>query len=390
MSSKYLLSWHKKHIFNPAAIAVILSSYLFNYSASWWVGDVTMAVFVAIGSFLIIRKTRREDMTFYFLLTTLGLGIILGMFVGNDPLLTVKKTLLYSPVLFFAGVMLTEPLTTPPTKLKQIIYGVIAGILMVPQVHIGALYFTPELALVLANIYAFSVSSKGRKLLKLKRIDMLTQSIYDFVFAADSKFNYLPGQYIEYTLKVAKADSRGNRRYFTLASSPTEDEVLLGVKFYDKPSSFKETLLNLRPTDTITAFQVAGDFVLPQNKSKKLVFIAGGIGITPFRSMTKYLLDKNEPRDIILLYANKTNADIVYKSIFDEAEKTLGLKAHYIETDTVGRLSKELITTFVADAQERTFYISGPQAMVTTVKSILNDMNIPDHRIVSDFFPGFA
>jgi ferredoxin-NADP reductase len=219
---------------------------------------------------------------------------------------------------------------------------------------------------------------------------MLTQSIYDFVFAADSKFNYLPGQYIEYTLKVAKADSRGNRRYFTLASSPTEDEVLLGVKFYDKPSSFKETLLNLRPTDTITAFQVAGDFVLPQNKSKKLVFIAGGIGITPFRSMTKYLLDKNEPRDIILLYANKTNADIVYKSIFDEAEKTLGLKAHYIETDTVGRLSKELITTFVADAQERTFYISGPQAMVTTVKSILNDMNIPDHRIVSDFFPGFA
>jgi len=114
-------------------------------------------------------------------------------------------------------------------------------------------------------------------------------------------------------------DSRGNRRYFTIASSPTEKELRLGVKFYPNGSSFKKALASMNEADTIIASQLSGDFIMPSNKKKKLVFIAGGIGITPFRSMIKYLIDTKQKRDIVLIYSNRTKTDVIYKNIFDSA-----------------------------------------------------------------------
>jgi len=92
--------------------------------------------------------------------------------------------------------------------------------------------------------------------------------------------------------------------------------------------------------DIIIASQLSGDFVLPRNKRKKLVFIAGGIGITPFRSMIKYLIDKKEKRDIVLFYSNKKEEDIVYKNIFDEASKSLNLKIIYTLTNLENNQTK--------------------------------------------------
>jgi len=78
--------------------------------------------------------------------------------------------------------------------------------------------------------------------------------------------------------------------------------------------------------DTIVASQLSGEFILPADESKKLVFLAGGIGITPFRSQIKYLIDTKQKRDIILFYSNRTPADIAYKEIFDQAQINFGLK----------------------------------------------------------------
>ena len=100
----------------------------------------------------------------------------------------------------------------------------------------------------------------------------------------------------------------------------------MGVKFYDKPSTYKKTLISLNNGGIVVAGQLAGDFTLPEEKDKKLVFIAGGIGVTPFRSMIKYLVDNNEKRDIVIFYSNKRFNDIAYKDIFDQAEKKLALK----------------------------------------------------------------
>ena len=91
-------------------------------------------------------------------------------------------------------------------------------------------------------------------------------------------------------------------------------------------------MLEMTPGEEIMAGQLAGDFTLPRDKKKKLVFIAGGIGVTPFRSMVKYLSDRGEKRSVVLLYSNRTTAEIAYRDIFDEAARTIGLKTIYAIT----------------------------------------------------------
>src|SRR5438067_12955651 len=109
----------------------------------------------------------------------------------------------------------------------------------------------------------------------------------NFVFKPSHRLAFEPGQYMEVTLAHAKPDSRGNRRFFTIASSPTEDYLNLGVRFYEDSSSFKKALSRIDGRTTIIAGQVGGDFTLPPDPRQKLAFIAGRIGITPFRRMWK-------------------------------------------------------------------------------------------------------
>jgi ferredoxin-NADP reductase len=90
------------------------------------------------------------------------------------------------------------------------------------------------------------------------------------------------------------SDSRGNRRYFTIASAPADDTVRLGVRLAPNGSAFKRGLAQVQPGDEIVASQLAGNFTLPRNKQRKLAVIAGGTGITPFRSMLDELLEHRE------------------------------------------------------------------------------------------------
>lgn len=401
MASKYIFAIGKKHLFNPAALAVALTALAINQSASWWVGgNIPMMPFILLGGFLMVRKIRRVDLVVSFfvaaLITIAGTTILRG----NDLVAGVTKALLHAPIFFFAFVMLTEPLTTPPTKILRIYYGALVGFLFAPAIHIGSIYSTPELALLVGNLFSYIVSPKEKLLLKLKRVVKLAADTYDFIFTSTTSFNFKPGQYLEWTLAHHRPDRRGNRRYFTIASSPTEQEIHLGVKFYRDPSSFKQALADLPIGGNIIASQRAGDFVLQKNKDEKLVFIAGGIGITPFRSMIKYLLDRNERRDIVLLYSNKTTSEISYQDIFDSAASKLGIKTIYTLTDTTtiprlwhgekGIIDKGMIAKYVPDHQERMFYLSGPHAMVTSFEKTLKAMGVGKRRIKTDFFPGFA
>ena len=100
----------------------------------------------------------------------------------------------------------------------------------------------------------------------------------------------------------------------------------VGVRFYEPGSSFKQAMLKMNGKTKIVAAQIAGDFTLPQDPEQKLVFIAGGIGITPFRSMLKYLIDTNQRRSITLIYGAKKPADFVYRDVLKEAQRNLGIK----------------------------------------------------------------
>lgn len=399
MASKYVIAIHRKHIFNPVAFAVALTYLTINQSASWWVGSPAMLPFVLLGGLLVVRKVQRGNLVASFLLTTALTILIAEILTGGDFITTLQRTILYSPLFFFAFVILTEPLTTPATVSLQIFYGALVGFLFSPDIHLGSIYTTPEIAMLMGNIFSYIVNPQKTLALQLIRKIQLTPDIYDFIFASKQKLAFAPGQYMEWTLGHADPDSRGNRRYFTLASSPTEDQVRVGVKFYPNSSTFKEAMLSLNSKDEIVATHLAGDFVLPSQPNQKCVFIAGGIGITPFRSMIKYLLDKNEPRPIVLFYVNRKASDLVYVDIFERAKKELGMKIIYSLTDKrnapalwrgkTGRLTPQVIQNEVPDYKDCLFYISGPKGMIDEFTKALNVLGISGDRIKSDFFSGF-
>ncbi|MEI6304577.1 MAG: FAD-binding oxidoreductase [Candidatus Taylorbacteria bacterium] len=401
MAAKFIIAINKKHVFNPVAFAVALTAITLNQSATWWVGTLYMLPFVLIGGLLIVKKIRRFDMVIVFLVSAL-----VSIFATSsaqlglaDILTTLHRIFIDSPMIFFAFIMLTEPLTSPLTRTKRMVFALVIGLLFTPTLHVLSIYSTPELALLTGNLLAFFMSPMRKYVLTLTKSDLVAKDTGEFTFTSDHPIKFKPGQYMEWTLGHDDTDSRGNRRFFTIASSPTEPEVKLGVKFYPESSSFKTSFAKLEIGQTIVAGGVAGDFVLPHNKSTKLVFIAGGIGITPFRSMIKYLIDKNEKRDIVVLYSNNTIVDLAYPEIWQAATEKLGIKVVCTLTDTqnltrdwsgrIGFVSPDMITHEVPDYMNRTYYISGPHGMVSACEEMLHKMHIPGRRIRTDFFPGF-
>ena len=399
MASKYLLNINGRHIFNPAAIAVLLTSIIAGDNASWWVGSASMLPFVIIGGLLVMRKTRRTLMVFSFLASALVSAGVYSALAGNDPVLTLQRILLSSALFFLAFVMLTEPLTSPGTRAKQGWYGAIVGIIFPPQAHLGAFFSTPELALVIGNFFTYLAEKQVRLLPKLVGVTQIAPDTYDFVFTPNRPLKYTAGQYMEWTLPHKHNDARGSRRIFTLASSPTEPEMRIGVKFYPNSSSFKRTLAGITPTTPIASGQLGGDFTLPRNTKRKLAFIAGGIGVTPYRSMVKYLLDTNQSRSVTMLYAARDGKNVVYSDVFEDARAKLGFKTTYVLSQPSadykspfvrqGEISAELIEQEVPDFRERLFYVSGPPGMVNAIKAALHKLGVASSHVKTDLFTGY-
>jgi len=397
IASKFLLAINRKHIFNPVAVGVFASATLLDQPATWWVGgNLALLPIVLIGGLLVVRKVQRFELLGAYVLANFIAAILTTTPGMYEEALT--QAMFYSPLLFAGFAMLTEPLTAPTARLQSIGYGAIVGLLSSPGVHVGEFYFSPEIAFLVGNAFAYLVSPKGRFKFTLMRIEKVASGCYNFVFNKDRKLAFEAGQYLDWTLDVRNPDDRGNRRPFTIASAPTDTEVHLGVKFYKGPSAFKRSLLNLKPGDVVYAAQVAGNFTLPRDKTEKLAFIAGGIGVTPFRSMIQDMINRRDQRSIVMLYGNNSVNEIAYSEVFDRAEWELGIRTVYaVVEDSApdadmhrGFIDAALIRREIPDYRDRTFYISGPRTMVLRFQSVLKELGIARSRIKVDFFPGFA
>jgi ferredoxin-NADP reductase/Na+-translocating ferredoxin:NAD+ oxidoreductase RnfD subunit len=403
MVAKYLLTVQKRHLFNPAAVSVAAIALLSpEHSATWWVGTPAMLPFVLIGGLLLIRKIQREDMVFNFLMAYLiivGLGSILATGSIATIIRAWQVSILNSALFFFMFVMLTEPLTSPATtKLRNYYAYVVAFLYATPMLRIISIGLTPELALSFGNVFSYIINPNYRLDFTLKSKKQLSSDTYVFAFDGQKDFKFIPGQYMEWTLPHRKVDSRGNRRYFSISSSPTENEVAMTVKFYNPSSSYKKELVNLSVGNKIIATQVAGDFVLPKNLKQPLVLIAGGVGIAPFRSMIQYVIDKNLSVDIILLFTNRTVNDILFSETFERA-KVNGVRTIYNLTDmqnlpqdwagSSDYITDKKIMELIPDYKNRTYYLSGPQLMVRNFDQALKSAGISQEQIKMDFFPGY-
>jgi ferredoxin-NADP reductase len=250
--------------------------------------------------------------------------------------------------------------------------------------------------LLLGNVFAFVVSPKLRVRLQLKEIQHISDRVYNYVFQPDRSFTFLPGQYMEWTLADVPYDSRGNRRTFTIASSPTEPTVQLGMKYYEPASTFKAAFQEMVPGDVLYGSQLAGNFTLNGNQKQKLAFIAGGIGITPFRSMIKYLTDTAAAADVVLLYIVSDPQEFAYIEQF-KAARPFGIQTLPIVTNAsftspnfiTAQVDADLIAKLVPDYAERLFYISGPSGLVDTSKGYLHDLGVAKRMIKTDHFSGY-
>lgn len=397
IASKYLLVWKGRLLFNPAAVGLVAIALFGRGEGIWWVGTPLLFPFVSVLAFLIVRKLEREHLFLACAFSALLVALLVGVLDGGAVSEIVYALVFAGPLVFFAGIMVTEPLTTPPTRMLQVVYGIVVGAISVSPFVIGSFGTSPEFALLVGNIFSFVVSNRGRYLATLSRIEEVAKGTYEIVCAIPEPALFRPGQYAECTIPHTKPDNRGARRYFTIASSPGMRELRFGIRFDpDHASTFKKSLMDMKEGECIAVGSITGAFTLPHDPKRKVLCIAGGIGVTPFRSMIESVMCEQQERDIVLVYANKTETEIAYRDLFERAHAH-GVRTEYVLneaspswTGSTGYITCDYLEHTVPDLHERIVYVSGPHPMVVAIKKALKDAGVQSCNIKTDFFPGYA
>lgn len=220
-------------------------------------------------------------------------------------------------------------------------------------------------------------------------------NIKTFYFKPEKPVHYTAGQFTELFLPHPHKDDRGIKRWFTLSSSPTSELLTITTKFAgeDKSSTFKKTLFSLKPGTEVRLAEPMGDFVLPKLIQTPLVFVAGGIGITPFHSMLEWLAATGETRPIKLLYGVRSEDEIIFQETFKKA----GIEPTIVVSDPSpawggerGRITAELILGLEQPTDDTLVYVSGPEPMVEALEKDLKKAGLGKDQFVGDFFPNYT
>ena len=215
-----------------------------------------------------------------------------------------------------------------------------------------------------------------------------TKDSYSFIFKPEKEISWKAGQHIFYKIQHENPDNRGDIRPFTIATAPYEKNIMLTSRFdFNQGSSFKKALFALKEGSIVEVFDFKGDFVIKDFKSN-LVFIAGGVGITPYRSILLDLAHKRKKPEVILLYGNR-DGDIIFKDTLDKLVNEYNwLKISYIIGPQF--IDSDVIKKNVSDLYNNFYYISGPFKMVQIMRGLLLNMNIESKNIIEDYFPGYS
>ena len=214
--------------------------------------------------------------------------------------------------------------------------------------------------------------------------------VVTFTFEPEKLVKWTPGFYWKLTLQHDNPDDRGTERWFTISAAPFEKLPAITTRMDGQPrSSFKNALDRLKPGDVLEADEPEGDFVV-NDLAAGYVFLAGGIGITPFRSMlVQWDHDRKLPAEVNLIYANRSE-----EAPFQEEMEELAAKydeftiTYLVEPD---HLTPESIKQFVPDLTAPVFYASGPEPMVEALEQeMTTELGIPKERLKTDFFPGYT
>jgi len=233
--------------------------------------------------------------------------------------------------------------------------------------------------------------------IKLKSKNEVASGTMEFRFEKPIGLTYKSGQFADYTLiNPSDTDVEGDTRGFSLGA-PYEEDIIFTTRMRD--TAFKRNM-KIMPIGTEVIFDgVYGSFTLQNNTKIPAVFLSGGIGITPVRSIVLQATHDKTDHKIFLFYANKTPKDAAYLDELEAAEAenpNFKLIASMTDLDgskdwkgETGFFTKEMLQKYLGDLSLPIYYISGPQAMVTSIRKTLNEAGVDDDNIRTEEFPGY-
>lgn len=385
--SKYLIAVRGKHVFNPAAVAIVIAAVAGLGYATWWIATPALIPVTLIVSFLILYKIEKIQMALVFLGVAIGLIFIQTLFRGGLSMTTLLESVTSWPLFFFAGIMLSEPLTLAPQRRQQMIVAALVGVLVTTDLHYGSLSMTPALALVIGNALSFWYGIRRGIPLRLVTHKKQGSDGHEFVFDT-APLHFKPGQYIELSLPHARADSRGIRRVFSIVGRPGDEQLSIAMRVPEKSSSFKHAMLAMKPGQKMHAVRLAGDFVLPDDTAVPVLFVAGGVGITPFIS---FMMSANGRR-LTLIYSVNSIADMMFvdqlRSYNVDVVVVSPEPADLPDSSWVhesGRVNEDILKRHMPKGAD--VYVSGPPSMVTAVKAAA--MSTGATNVHTDLFSGY-
>lgn len=229
----------------------------------------------------------------------------------------------------------------------------------------------------------------------LDHIDQTAHNIKTFWFRPERPIHQVAGEFTELYLPHDNPDERGVKHWFTVSSSPTDELMSITTKFPpegQRMSTFKQTLLKLPIGVEVNLAEPMGDFVLPISTNLPILFVAGGIGITPVHSMVKYLHDKHEQRDITLLYTAHDSSELAFLDLFRDYKMDFEPMVQNPDPNwqgEVGTLTSERVIKAIK-SPDTLVYLSGPEAMIEALTNDLKTHGVDKRNIVTDFFPGYS
>src|SRR6186997_2287788 len=215
-------------------------------------------------------------------------------------------------------------------------------------------------------------------------------------FAVEDYPDYRPGAYFWVELPDrGHEDEKGLRRHISLATSPTERGVV-GLATRMRDSAFKRTLGELEVADEVQVEEPKGSFLLPEDTGEEYVFVAGGIGITVFRSMLRFIADESLPYRVTLVYSNRESESAAFLDELEELDERIeGLRVILTMTDEPGwagekrHLDANVLGELVGGLDGKVFLVAGPPPMAEAVTGSLTDAGVPEERVLADKFSGY-
>ena len=221
----------------------------------------------------------------------------------------------------------------------------------------------------------------------------------EFTFSRPEGFEYVSGQTIDlYLIEPPEMDEEGPVRTFSLVSAPFEPNLKIATRMRD--TAFKRILAGYKTGEMLTWDGPYGSFTLHKNTKTPAVFLAGGIGITPFMSIMKTAAHDKLPHQIYLFYSNRRPEDTAFKQEIEQLAKE-NPNLHVIMTMTemdksseqwegeTGFIDKVMLSRYLSDLAEPIYYLAGPPPMVAAMKKMAIEAGADEDKVRFEEFPGY-